>query len=266
MHNQLGNALFIILIAVLLFTALSYAVTQSSRGGGNANEELASIAQAEYENCTIATNTAKLRIEMINGCDEIEISYEYPDGTNINSNAPSDKSCHIFSPSGGGASPCGPWINGCEDSDLALLANVGDSCGFITYAGVTGGNRIYTTRSDQGAMNYATSYATSGATSMTDGQGNTDTLVITVNGSPYSAALSCRSLGAEWYLPARDELLHLYSVRDEGDLSGTFDAEPYWSSTESSSTHPWQVYFSDGSTNDYTAKTYTNRLVRCIRQ
>jgi hypothetical protein len=57
-----GNALFLILIAVALFAALSYAVTQSGRGGGTVDRETAMISAGQITQYPSALRTAVTRM------------------------------------------------------------------------------------------------------------------------------------------------------------------------------------------------------------
>ncbi len=114
MTKQRGNILFLILLAVVLFAALSYAVTSGMRGGGNnASKEKISSQAASIIQGFDQLDTAVMRMTMTGGLAIENISFELPlrtmDGSFSNavfsnSNCTSD-TCRVFKPSGGGISP-----------------------------------------------------------------------------------------------------------------------------------------------------------------
>lgn len=61
-YDESGNALFLILIAVALFAALSYVVTQSNRGGGDVTGEKAKLIAAQYLQKIQEIQTAAMRL------------------------------------------------------------------------------------------------------------------------------------------------------------------------------------------------------------
>lgn len=109
--RQKGNALFLILIAVALFAALSYAITQGSRGSGGIEKEQEQLDTAVNQQCTAYVERGENVLQVIGGCSVGQISYELPDGRNSNSSAPLDKSCHLFDAAGAGLSPCGVYTD-----------------------------------------------------------------------------------------------------------------------------------------------------------
>lgn len=201
-NYERGNALFLILIAVALFAGLTYAVTSSTRGGGDVDKEREAIDTAVDDNCEINVKAAEQRLFTVNGCEASQISYELPDGTNPNPAAPSNERCHVFRSAGGGAYACGTYLvaSGC---DLSTLSTAGDSCSGTVYAGMDNGSRLYVGDTDLSDANWA------------------------------GAVAACAALGSEWSLPNNSEGNTISSNRTA--IGGLSSSENYWTSDESGS-------------------------------
>jgi len=96
-----GNALFLILIAVALFAALSYAVTQSGRGGGGIDREQAAITAAEMTQYAAGLRTAAMRMT-ITGVNEDQLDFD-PTDNEGGSPSDTDNTDDVFLSEGGGA-------------------------------------------------------------------------------------------------------------------------------------------------------------------
>lgn len=117
MQGQRGNILFLILLAVILFAALSYAVTNSMKGGGSdASSESASATASDVIQHWTGIRAALQRLRLTNNCTDTQISFDYNNGATSclttetpatgyeNANSPTNCKCHLFHPLGGGMS------------------------------------------------------------------------------------------------------------------------------------------------------------------
>ena len=150
------------------------------------------------------------------------------------------------------------------------------------YAGDFEGVPLYTTPFDIGLFTwnngvFSPPWTETGSTSTTDGMSNTNILVgLTDSGAPYQGAHACRDLGAEWYLPARDELAVLYNNRES--IGGFVVDALYLASTEISIHEGTHVKFSDESRfsldpifDEYgfsfsASRKSSGRFVRCVKR
>ena len=186
----------------------------------------------------------------------------------------------------GKADPCAcdPAPAPCSECDpnpdpcVCGTPNPGDVCGDGTvYAGQSGGNMIFARRCDYNQNWNGTSCSgtrqwrrwkndnsnSPGTSSNSNGLANTNNIA----NASHPAAMACRDLGADWYLPARDELALLWTNKDEGAFAGTYDVdEYYWSSTSFDHGNVWVFDFEDEEEKT-TYKTNNNDIyVRCIRR
>ncbi len=118
-NRQSGNALFLILIAVALFAALSYAVTQSGRGGGTIDRETAMIAASQITQFPSTIRTAITRM-VITGVTVGEVHFNH-DNTHPEFADFTDEG-NVFHPSGGGSVKSKPPANiGSAQGDYPVL-------------------------------------------------------------------------------------------------------------------------------------------------
>lgn len=104
--GEQGNVLFLILIAVALFAALSYAVTQSTRsGGGDANSERSLVSSAALTQYPASLKTAIVRMTVSNNVDVNFLSFDMPSTFSALTNgaANTQQSNAVFHPAGGAA-------------------------------------------------------------------------------------------------------------------------------------------------------------------
>lgn len=102
MQRSAGNALFLILIAVALFAALSYAVTQSGRGGGGIDRENRALLAANIVTYAANMRSVIQRMAIINGVADNQYRF-----VNNNTNC-ATTDCQVFNAAGGGASNIAP--------------------------------------------------------------------------------------------------------------------------------------------------------------
>lgn len=110
-----------------------------------------------------------------------------------------------------------------------------------------------------------------GTTSTTDGVANTTTLYA-FGSAAHPAAYYCRARTTggynTWYLPAKDELMTLYSNKSKTPFStaNSFVGSYYWSSTEKTLDQAWSQSFTSGTLNSSNFKNFSTRYVRAVRR
>ena len=109
--GQKGNVLFMILIAIVLFAGLTYAISNSNRGTSNMDRERGSISATDF--LSYGQGMEKMTARMLgNDISENGISFENSiwkqyDGTDVmGANASCTVAdCKMFDPAGGGQTP-----------------------------------------------------------------------------------------------------------------------------------------------------------------
>ena len=120
--NQQGSAIVWILIAIALFAALNFTISQGSRSGTQSiTKEQARLAATEILDYGRAIKQAVQTLQ-INGCSDTEVSFENPVVPGYEHTPPARDECKVFHPAGGGLNYLEPeeeWMDGLATSQAA---------------------------------------------------------------------------------------------------------------------------------------------------
>lgn len=103
-----GNVLFIIIVAIGLLAALMISLSESERYEDTIDDEKMNLQIQELYEFGNKLEKAVHRVMLDNGCDTGELNFDHPEFENYDTGgrknpiSPTDKSCHIFEPEGGG--------------------------------------------------------------------------------------------------------------------------------------------------------------------
>lgn len=104
--SQSGNVLFIIFLAIALFSALTYAVTQSSQGSGDMDREEAILQGSNFLESILSIRAKIQRNIMVNDCNLANISSDKLQGGNAtwadDHTGAHQNPCNIWSDTGAG--------------------------------------------------------------------------------------------------------------------------------------------------------------------
>lgn len=181
-------------------------------------------------------------------------------------------------PDGSGCDPCvtGPVGTRCNsDGAIYVGTTVGDARMYAAPCdhGMTW-NGTSCTGSETRRRWKTTNTATTGTDDPNDGVTNTDEMAV-AGFDDHPAGEACRNIGAEWYLPARNEQNTIWNNLVDGapdddgddltddfffDISGSY----YWSSTEHNISAARNKRFSDGYQSNFNKGNLLP--VRCVRR
>ncbi|MDD9901729.1 MAG: hypothetical protein OXT65_12175 [Alphaproteobacteria bacterium] len=118
-HATAGNALFLILIAVALFAALTYAVTQSGRGSGTISSEQAVLTAAQITQVGAQMKHAVSRMVIL-GTPVTDVSFEHALLTGYDHTPVATTQEQLFHPDGGGitySAPPAAWLDSSQSGE-----------------------------------------------------------------------------------------------------------------------------------------------------